>query len=33
MQELLGHADVTTMNDTHVLNAGGRGFTSPADRL
>jgi site-specific recombinase XerD len=34
VQELLGHADVeTTMIDTHVLNRGGRGVQSPADRL
>lgn len=34
VQELLGHADVaTTMIDTHVLNAGGMGVRSPADRL
>jgi hypothetical protein len=33
-QELLGHADVaTTMIDTHVLNRGGAGVTSPLDRL
>ena len=32
VQELLGHADVsTTMIDTHVLNKGGRGVTSPLD--
>ena len=32
VQERLGHADVsTTMIDTHVLNKGGRGVTSPLD--
>jgi integrase len=33
-QELLGRADVsTTKIDTHVLNRGGLGVRSPADRL
>jgi integron integrase len=34
VRELLGHRDVkTTMIYTHVLNRGGRGVQSPADRI
>jgi len=34
VQELLGHRDVkATMIYTHVLNRGGHGVQSPADRL
>ena len=34
VQELLGHKDVrTAMIYTHVLNRGGKGVRSPADRL
>ena len=33
VQELLEHKDVSTTIYTHVLNRGGRGVTSPADRI
>jgi site-specific recombinase XerD len=34
VQELLGHESVeTTMIYTHVLNRGGRGVTSPLDKM
>ena len=34
VQELLGHERVETpMIDTHVLNKGGRGVTSPLDTM
>ena len=34
VQKLLGHREVkTTMIYTHLLNRGGRGVQSPADRL
>jgi site-specific recombinase XerD len=33
VQELLGHADVTTKIYTHVLKVGGLGVCSPLDRL
>jgi site-specific recombinase XerD len=34
VQELPGHKEVsTTMIYTHVLNRGGHGVMSPADRL
>jgi integrase len=34
VQELLGHESVeTTMVSTHVLGKGGRGVTSPLDRM
>jgi site-specific recombinase XerD len=33
VQEMLGHADVSTMGYLHVLNRGGLGVRSPFDRL
>jgi site-specific recombinase XerD len=33
VQELLGHSDVSTTMNTHVLNRGGRGLVSPLDGL
>ena len=33
IQEPLGHKDVSTTIYTHVLNGGGQGGHSPADRL
>ena len=31
VEEVLGHRDVTTMIDTHVLRHGARGVRSPLD--
>lgn len=31
VQELLGHKDLKTTMNTHVLNCGGRGVISPLD--
>ena len=33
LQELLGHADVSTMIYTHVINKGAKGVRSPLDRV
>ena len=33
VQQLLGHADVSTTIYTHVLQRGACGVTSPLDRL
>ena len=32
-QELLGHDDVSTTMNTHILNRGGRGVYGPSGRL